>query len=158
MPSYQNLLTSLRQAFPQPISDPVHDGYVVFSILRALDQVDALKSQRPMLGTPLAPDYPQACSDRVLDGGQTLEEVIPQLVHYLQGMFIWGHPRAQINVVPNPTIASLIGVLLPLAYNPNLCSDESGRLFSEAEVRASAMTAALVGYPAGEARGVFTFG
>ena len=32
MPSYQNLLTSLRQAFPQPISDPVHDGYVVFSI------------------------------------------------------------------------------------------------------------------------------
>ena len=29
---------------PQPVSDPVHDGYVVFSILRALDQVDALKS------------------------------------------------------------------------------------------------------------------
>jgi glutamate/tyrosine decarboxylase-like PLP-dependent enzyme len=158
MPHYQSLLETLRKAFPQPVSDPVHDGYVVFSILRALDQVDALKSQRPMLGTPLAPDYPQACGDRVLDGGQSLEEVIPQLIHYLQGMFIWGHPRAQINVVPNPTIASLIGVLLPLAYNPNLCSDESGRLFSEAEVRAAAMTAALVGYPAEAARGVFTFG
>ena len=63
--------------------------------------------------------------------------MIPELVSYLQGMFIWGHPRSQINVVPNPSIASIIGVLLPLIYNPNLCSDESGRRFSEAEVRAS---------------------
>jgi glutamate/tyrosine decarboxylase-like PLP-dependent enzyme len=158
MPSYQNRLASLRQAFPQPISDPVHDGYVVFSILRALDQVDALKSQTPMLGSPTAPDYGAARAARTLDGPQTLEAVTSQLVHYLQGMFIWGHPRAQINVVPNPTIASLIGVLLPLAYNPNLCSDESSRLFAEAEVRAVAMTAALVGYPPDESGGVFTFG
>jgi glutamate/tyrosine decarboxylase-like PLP-dependent enzyme len=158
MPSYQNLLASLRQAFPQPISDPVHDGYVVFSILRALDQVDALKSQTPMLGSPTTPDYVAARAARTLDRTQTLEAVTSQLVHYLQGMFIWGHPRAQINVVPNPTIASLIGVLLPLAYNPNLCSDESSRLFAEAEVRAVAMTAALVGYPPEEAGGVFTFG
>ncbi|HEX4143750.1 MAG TPA: pyridoxal-dependent decarboxylase, partial [Pirellulales bacterium] len=158
MPSYQNLLTTLRQAFPQPISDPVHDGYVVFSILRALDQVDALKSQTPILGSPTAPDYVAARASRTLDKPQTLEAVTAQLVHYLQGMFIWGHPRAQINVVPNPTIASLIGVLLPLAYNPNLCSDESSRLFAEAEVRAVAMTAALVGYPPDEAGGVFTFG
>ena len=47
---YQELLENLRKAFPQPVSDPVHDGYVVFSILRALDQVDALKSQTPILG------------------------------------------------------------------------------------------------------------
>lgn len=158
MPAYRSLLDSLRKAFPQPVSDPVHDGYVVFSILRALDQVDALKSKRPMLGAPLSPQYAAARGERVHEAGQSLEEVIPQLVHYLQGMFIWGHPRAQINVVPNPTIASLIGMLLPLSYNPNLCSDESGRLFSEAEVRASAMTAELVGYPPGDARGVFTFG
>ena len=73
-------------------------------------------------------------------------------------MFIWGHPRSQINVVPNPSIASIIGVLLPLIYNPNLCSDESGRRFSEAEVRATAMTADLVGYDPQQAGGVFTFG
>jgi L-2,4-diaminobutyrate decarboxylase len=158
MPSHQDLLDSLRQAFPQPVSDPVHDSYVVFSIMRALDQVDALKSQTPMLGSPVMPDYVAARAARALEKPQTLEAVTSQLVHYLQGMFIWGHPRAQINVVPNPTIASLIGVLLPLAYNPNLCSDESSRLFAEAEVRAVAMTASLVGYPAQEAGGVFTFG
>lgn len=155
---YQQLLETLRKAFPQPISDPVHDGYVVFSILRALDQVDALKSQAPILGTPTEPNYPRAKSERVHEKGRVLESVIPELVSYLQGMFIWGHPRSQINVVPNPSIASIIGVLLPLTYNPNLCSDESGRLFSEAEVRATAMAADLVGYDPARAGGVFTFG
>ena len=52
---YQELLTSLRQAFPAPVSDPVHDGYVVFSLVKALDRVDSLKSQAPILGTPREP-------------------------------------------------------------------------------------------------------
>ncbi len=155
---YQKLLESLRQAFPQPVSNPVHDGYVVFSILRALDQVDALKSQAPILGRPTEPNYPLARQRQVDDRGRVLEAVIPELVAYLQGMFIWGHPQSQINVVPNPSIASVIGVLLPLLYNPNLCSDESGRLFSEAEVRVTSMVAQLVGYDPQQAGGVFTFG
>jgi len=155
---HRELLETLRKAFPQPVSDPVHDGYVVFSILRALDQVDALKSQAPLLGRPTEPDYERARQSIMAEGGQTLEAVIPELVSYLQGMFIWGHPRSQINVVPNPTLASIIGVLLPLLYNPNLCSDESARRFAEAEVRAIAMTADLVGFDRERAGGLFTFG
>ena len=73
-------------------------------------------------------------------------------------MFIWGHPRAQINVVPAPTIPSIIGGLLPSIYNPNLVSEESSRLVSMAEVEALSMTSALVGYDADAADGVFTFG
>lgn len=155
---YQELLQSLRKAFPQPVSDPVHDGYVVFSMLRALDQVDTLKSQTPILGTPREPDYAAARTSRMSDEGKTLEATIPELVSYLQGMFIWGHPRSQINVVPNPTLASVIGVLLPALYNPNLCSDESARRFAEAEVRATSIAADLVGYDSQQAGGVFTFG
>ncbi len=155
---YHELLETLRKAFPQPVSDPVHDGYVVFSMLRALDQVDALKSQAPMLGSPYEPDYAKARAQRVDEHGRSLEAVIPELVSYLQGMPIWGHPRSQINVIPNPTLASVIGVLLPLLYNPNLCSDESARRFAEAEVRATAMTAELVGYDPQRSGGVFTFG
>ncbi len=155
---YHEILASLQKAFPQPVSDPVHDGYVVFSILRALDQVDALKSQAPLLGQPTEPDYNAARAARLADGGRTLESLLPDLVSTLQGMFIWSHPRSQINVVPNPTIASIVGVLLPSLYNPNLCSDESGRRFSEAEVRVSAMIADLVGYDSTQTAGVFTFG
>lgn len=155
---YSQLLESLRQAFPQPVSDPVHDGYVVFSMLRALDQVDSLKSQTPILGIPCEPDYERARGERIATEGRPLEAVTPELVNYLQGMFIWGHPRSQINVVPTPTLASVIGTLLPLLYNPNLCSDESARRFAEAEVRACAMTADLVGYDPSQSGGLFTFG
>src|SRR4030095_2150327 len=43
-------------------------------------------------------------------------------------------------------------------YNPNLCSDESGRGFSQAEVRVAAMLARLVGYDPAHAGGLFTCG
>ncbi|MGC3968871.1 MAG: hypothetical protein QM775_16335 [Pirellulales bacterium] len=158
LPRYQELLATLRRQFPQPVSDPVHDAYFVFTILRALDQVDALKSQMPMLGGPREPDYSKAIGSRLAPTGQSLEAVVPQLVAQLQGMFLWGHPQSQVNVITHPSIAGIIGVLLASTYNPNLCSDESGRGFSEAEVKASSMAAALVGYDADRAGGVFTFG
>jgi len=158
VPLYQQQLAALRQAFPAPVSDPVHDGYVVFSLLRTLDKVDALKSQAPILGTPREPDY-EAAAQAVLGAGpQTLEAVIPQLVSVLDGMLITGHPRSQVNVVAHPSIASIIGVVLPSMYNPNLCSDESGRGFSEAEVRVASIASRLVGYDAAKSGGVFTFG
>ncbi len=81
-----------------------------------------------------------------------------QLVEHLEGMFIWGHPRAQSNVVPFPSIPSVIGSLLPAIYNPNLVSEESSRQIAVAEVEVSAMTAALLGYDPATAAGLFTFG
>src|SRR5262245_39873377 len=157
-PLYQQHLAALRQAFPAPVSDPVHDGYVVFSLLRTLDRVDALKSQAPILGTPRDPDYAAAAEAELADAPQTLEAVIPQLVHVLDGLLITAHPRSQVNVVGSPSIASVIGAVLPSMYNPNLCSDESGRGFSEAEVRVASIVSRLVGYDPQTAGGVFTFG
>jgi glutamate/tyrosine decarboxylase-like PLP-dependent enzyme len=157
-PLYQQRLATLREAFPTPVSDPVHDGYVVFSLLRTLDRVDALKSQAPILGTPREPDYAAAAQATLADQSQPLEAVIPQLVHVLDGMLIFGHPRSQVNVVAHPSIASIIGTVLPSMYNPNLCSDESGRGFSEAEVRVASIVSRMIGYDATAAGGVFTFG
>src|SRR5207253_7801537 len=117
-----------------------------------------LKSQAPILGTPREPDYVAAAEAELTDEPQKLEAVIPQLVHVLDGMLITGHPRSQVNVVALPSIASVIGTVLPSMYNPNLCSDESGRGFSEAEVRVASMAARLVGYDPAAAGGVFTFG
>jgi L-2,4-diaminobutyrate decarboxylase len=158
MARYRKVLDTLRRAFPQPVSDQVHDAYFAFSILRALDQVDALKSQAPILGTQRDPDWAAARAATMSDDPRPLEAVVPELVGYLDGMHIWGHPRSQVNVVPSPSIASIIGVLLPSTYNPNLVSEESSRRVAEAEVRASAMAAALVGYNPQAAGGVFTFG
>lgn len=155
---YQTILHDLRQSFPQPVSDRVHDAYFVFSFLRALDQVDAMKSVSPVLGTPQQLDYPAAREKCIGNDPQSLEQVTRELVEHLSGMFIFGHPRSQINVVPCPTIPSVIGGLLPSIYNPNLVSDESSRGVAVAEVEVSAMASGLVGYNPQQAGGVFTFG
>ena len=42
--SYRNLLDKIRLTFPQPVSDAIHNSYFVHSIMRALDQVDELKT------------------------------------------------------------------------------------------------------------------
>src|SRR6185437_8885761 len=91
---YSQIVADLRQAFPQPVSDRVHDAYFVFSILRALDQVDAMKSAKPMLGKPEELDYDTPRTKRIADDPMPLEQVTNRLVDYLSGMFIWGHPRS----------------------------------------------------------------
>jgi len=48
--SYRKLLDTIRTAFPNPVSDRVHDSYFVHSVMRAIDAVDVLKSERPILG------------------------------------------------------------------------------------------------------------
>jgi L-2,4-diaminobutyrate decarboxylase len=156
--AYQTIVDELRQAFPQPVSDRVHDAYFVFSFLRALDQVDALKSLTPLLGKPETLDYAAARNSRMTQDPRTMEVVTQDLVDHLSGMFIFGHPRAQINVVTAPTIVSIIGGMLPSIYNPNLVSEESSRKVALAEVEVIAMTANLVGYDAAAAGGLFTFG
>ena len=108
---YQELLARLRDTFPAPVSDRKHDAYFVFSILRALDQVDDLKSEVPLLGRPRTLDYAASERAELSEEGRSVEEVTRQLVGQLEGMPIWGHPRTQINVVPPPSIPSVIGSL-----------------------------------------------
>lgn len=155
---WQSHLQQLRQAFPQPVSDRVHDAYFVYSIMRALDLVDDMKSVTPVLGQAGPLDFTAARQTAMRDAPQSIEEVTRQLVDHLSGCFIWGHPRAQINVIPPPTIPSIIGGLLPSIYNPNLVSEESSRRVGLAEVEVTAMVARLTGYDPERAGGVFTFG
>src|SRR6266542_2283628 len=114
--NYRELLERIRLAFPKPVSDKIHDSYFVHSILRALDRVDDLKSEIPLLGQPTVPDYEAARQARLHPHASSLEEVTAELVRYLEGMTIYGHPRAQENVINQPSIASLIGVLLAALY------------------------------------------
>jgi L-2,4-diaminobutyrate decarboxylase len=155
---YRQQLETLRRFFPQPVSDQEHDAWFVFSILRALDRVDSLKSQRPMLGEPKELDLAPSLTARLPDSISDVESVSRELVSHLSGMFIWGHPRSQSNVIAPPTIPGILGTLLPAIYNPNLCSEESSRGIAFAEARAISMTSALMGYDTGHSGGVFTFG
>ena len=156
--TYHELLTQIRDVFPAPVSDRLHDAYFVFSILRALDQVDAMKSEVPMLGRPRALDYAAAEQSELAEEGRSVEEVAHLLVGKLEGLPIWGHPRTQINVVPPASIPSIIGSLLPAIYNPNLVSDDTSYGLALTEAAVAAMSARLVGYDTEQSAGVFTFG
>jgi L-2,4-diaminobutyrate decarboxylase len=157
-PAYREYLEQLRLSFPQPVSDPIHDAWFGRCVMHALEQVDALKNETPVLGTPTErPVFvPSEC--RINDEPISLEETTRKLVEHLNGMFVWGHPRAQINVIPPPTIPSLIGGLLPSIYNPNLVSDESSFRVALAEREVTAMIAELLQFDPQQAGGVFTFG
>ncbi len=157
-PAYQSLLSQIRQAFPQPVSDRLHDSYFVFSIMRALDQVDEMKSEVPLLGRMQDLNYDAAQSAQIADDPSSVEDVSRLLVERLEGMPIWGHPLTQINVVAPPSIPSIIGSLLPAIYNPNLVSDDTSFGLAAAEAAVSAMTARLVGYDPARSTGIFTFG
>ena len=156
--TYRNLLEKIRLAFPQPISNPIHDSYFVHSIMRALDQVDAMKTDLPMLGSIVPCDFEEARGTTLPEAMASVEEVTAQLVSYLRGTTIAGHPRTQQNVIPPTTIPSLIGVLLGSLHNPNIVWDEYSRLIALAEVEAVAMVSQLIGYDPKQASGVFTFG
>jgi glutamate/tyrosine decarboxylase-like PLP-dependent enzyme len=156
--AYRPLLDRVRLSFPQPVSDRVHDSYFVHSIMRALDRVDGMKSQLPLLGTVIEADYQAGRRAALREAPATIEDVTAELVCYLQGMPIFGHPGTQQNVVPPTSIPSLIGVLLASLYNPNMLWDEYSRLFALAEVEAAAISARLVGYDPARSGGVFTFG
>ena len=156
--AYREKLDKIRLAFPQPVSDRVHDSYFVHSIMRALDMVDGFKSEVPVLGPREPLDYGAAQNARLPEYSSTVEDVTASLVDYFKGLTIWGHPRTQINVVPPPSISSLIATVLTGLYNPNLAWDEYSHKVALAEVEAVAMTAKLMGYDPERASGVFTFG
>ena len=156
--SYRDALEHIRRAFPQPVSDPIHDSYFVHSIMRALDQVDDLKMQLPTLGPVVSGDFAEAQNAELPAEMSSVEAVTSDLVSYLRGMTIASHPRTQQNVIAPPTIPSLIGVLLVSLHNPNIAWDEYSRLVALAEVEAVAITARMVGYDPQQASGTFTFG
>ncbi len=158
MSSYRDILAKVRLAFPSPVSDRVHDSYFVHSMMRAMDEVDALKSNRPILGEYTALDYEAALQSNLNESGMSIEEVTSELVAYCNGLTIPGHPHTHHNVITPPTIPSLIAMLITSVYNPNVVWDEYSHRVALAEVEVGAMMARLIGYNTEHSGGLFTFG
>jgi len=89
-----------------PVSNPVLDGYFVHTVSRFLDLVDDLKSAVPLLGEKRTDHYITSQGKRFPDNLSSVAAVTRQLAEHCQGMPIWAHPNAQINVIPATTILS----------------------------------------------------
>jgi glutamate/tyrosine decarboxylase-like PLP-dependent enzyme len=156
-PPYLHLLEQLKTCFPAPVSNPVMDGYFVHSLSRFLDRVDDLKSGAPLLGQSRKANYQNLLGERFPEKTHTVEEITRLLVEYCQGMTIWAHPNAQVNVIPATTIPSITAFVAAAIYNPNIIWDEYSARFAAAEVQTVSMTADLIGYDPQQAGGIFTF-
>ncbi|MBU0610351.1 MAG: aspartate aminotransferase family protein [Armatimonadetes bacterium] len=158
MPHYYDLLRRIRLAFPQPVSDHIHDAYFSHLVHHALDRIDDLKTDSPFLGRRGLVDYEAAQQQRFPEQMSEPEEAIAQVASYLEGISIWGHPHTQENVVPPTSIPSVVAMMAAAIYNPNVIWDEYSHRVAEAEVEVCSMMAGLVGYDPQQAGGVFTFG
>ena len=58
-----------------------------------------MKTDLPMLGEIIPGDFDKAREATLSDNMSSIEEVTEDLVSYLRGMTIFGHPRTQQNVV-----------------------------------------------------------
>lgn len=157
MSDYKTILEKIRLAFPTPTTDKVHEAYFIHTILRALDQVDELKSSAPVLGYRDG-DESSPPWEKIPEHFSTVEWSIHQVIGYLSGMSVWGHPNAQTNVVPPTTIPSIVGNLIGAIYNPNMIGIEYSSRVALAEQEVSRICASLVGYQPADSVGLFTFG
>lgn len=154
----ETTLDRVRRLFPTPVSDREKDAYLLLTLLRGVDRIDAMKSEKPFLGERSPLDYERARAFRMPEGLGDVERVIEGLTSYLQGHVLPGHPLTQQNVIPPSTIASIAGLLFAGLHNPNVVWDHYSHKLAEAEVEAVAAVADLVGYDPAQAGGIFTFG
>ena len=158
-PLYKENLNKLcKYAFSQPKSNDIYDAYLVQMFARTLDAVDALKSEVPILGKREPLNFDIAKKASLIESGLSVKNTIEEIARYLEGMTIWGHSRTQVNVVPPPSIPSLVGILAAALCNPNLAWDKYSHKVALAEVEVVSIMSQLIGYNPEEAGGVFTFG
>ena len=86
------------------------------------------------------------------------DEVIEYVTELYNGVGLWGHPQAQVNVIPPPTTISIVIAALAARYNENAIWDHYGVSASQSEVMAIGMLADLIGFNKTRTGGIFTFG
>jgi len=178
--NYAEIVEQLKSYFPSPISNPINDGYLIQTISHFLDHLDHLKCVAPVLGKGLEqcevctlhkvndekipmlsrfePESPGDNKQNFPQELSSVEEITELLADYCHGMTIWSHPNAQVNVIPPPTISSIVAFIAAAIYNPNIIWDEYSVNFAQAEIQSIAMLSDLLGYDPANSGGIFTFG
>ena len=159
---HERLWPQMLPHFPSPVADEVQDDCWVESVSDLLRRAQRLKNDSPRLRgiSPLDAEEAAAswqAAEWELSGADW-GQVGDELLECLHGLPVEVHPRNQVNVNSQPTVASIAGAILPALFNPNLSSDGRGVGCSLAELRVIGMLANLLRMDAQRAGGVFTFG
>ena len=158
MPAYLDILSRLRRAFPSPVTNYEHDELFNRNVIAALRKLDGMKGGNPVLGKYVAPDFEAARHASINTDGLDLEAINDTLIAHCEGLIMPIHPCTQRNVVPPPSMPSLLAVLLAAIHNPSIGWDEYSQRVALAEVEVCAMLSNMIGYDAQRSGGLFTFG
>ena len=94
--NYQDLLEQLKNFFPTPLSNPVMDGYLVYTLSHFVDQLDQLKSAAPHLGITTNKankiSYEESFNASFPDEMSSIERVNKDMVECCKNMVIWSRP------------------------------------------------------------------
>lgn len=154
---YEKVVQSLRDTFPSPIRDARSDSRFSRLFAVALNIYSGLKSSKTFIGPRGELDYKNAKKARMSNEMGNPRQVVRDSAKYLEGMFTWSHPDVH-RLHGSATSVSIIGQFYGALVDANLVWDDLSHRVAEAEVRAVAMCAGLVGYDPEVASGVFTFG
>lgn len=154
---YKRIVRSIRDTFPSPTHSASADSRFSRAMAYALSEYEKLKSHRTFLGQRKPLDYAGARQSRMHKDMGEMKSTIRETARYLEGQFTWSHPDVH-RLHGSSTTVSIIGQLYGSLVDPNTVWDDLSYKGAEAEVRVSAMCAALVGYDPEKALGLFTFG
>lgn len=154
---YQRIVRSIRDSFPSPVRSASADSRLSRLMAFAMSEYEKRKSHRTFLGSRRALDYAGARRERLGDPLGDARSTVRETARYLEGQYTWSHPNVH-RLHGSATSVSIIGQLYGSITDPNTVWDDLSHKAAEAEVRVSAMCAALVGYDANKALGLFTFG
>lgn len=154
---YEQIVRAVRNTFPSPTHDGASDSRFSRLFSEALGIYEGLKSNKTFIGKRGALDYKGARKARMATEMGNARAVIRDSAKYLEGIFTWSHPDVH-RLHGSATGVSIIGQFYGALVDANLVWDDLSQRVAEAEVKAVAMCAALVGYDPDIATGVFTFG
>ncbi|MET1114197.1 MAG: pyridoxal-dependent decarboxylase [Comamonas sp.] len=156
-PAYQRVVRAIRDTFPSPTRSQAADNRFSRLMAYAMGEYEKRKTHRTFLGKRHALDYAGARRERIGEKLGDARGTIRETARYLEGQYTWSHPNVH-RLHGSATSVSIIGQLYGSIIDPNTVWDDLSHKAAEAEVRVSAMCAALVGYDPEKALGLFTFG
>jgi glutamate/tyrosine decarboxylase-like PLP-dependent enzyme len=155
--AYQRVVRTIRDTFPSPTRSQSADSRLSRLMAYAMGEYEKRKTHKTFLGKRTALDYAGARRERMGEKLGDARATIRETARYLEGQYTWSHPNVH-RLHGSATSVSIIGQLYGSITDPNTVWDDLSHKAAEAEVRVSAMCAALVGYDPEKALGLFTFG
>lgn len=90
--------------------------------------------------------------------GETLEQVLADIISTFEGLPNWGHPMNMSNICPQQNYAAIAASMLTQIFSPNILESEYAWNTAKAELESSAILADMAGWKAEDAGGIYTYG